>query len=89
MLGGQSPGTNLLEAISQAEFDEGFSYDQIVEEFAQGNRGVVSFTYDNIPETLSYVPVAGTDWFLTYLIRESVIGEQISQDSLCRAIPRQ
>ncbi len=61
VLGGQAPGTNLLEAISQAEFDEGFSYDQIVEDFAQGNRGVVSFTYDNIPETLSYVPVAGTD----------------------------
>ena len=81
VLGGLAPGTNLLEAISQAEFDEGFSYDQIVEDFAQGNRGVVSFTYDNIPETLSYVPVAGTDWFLTYLIRESVIGEQISQIS--------
>ncbi len=81
VLGGQAPGTNLLEAISQAEFDEGFSYDQIVEDFAQGNRGVVSFTYDNIPETLSYMPVAGTDWFLTYLIRESVIGEQISQIS--------
>ena len=25
-----------------------------------------------------YLPVTGTDWMLTYLIRESVIGEQIN-----------
>ena len=35
-------------------------------------------TYEGIRETLSYVPVNGTDWFLTYLIRESVISDSIS-----------
>ncbi|MCR5155476.1 MAG: response regulator, partial [Butyrivibrio sp.] len=40
--------------------------------------GVVSFNYNGIDETLYYVPVHGTNWMLTYLIRESIIGEQIS-----------
>ncbi|MBR1741047.1 MAG: response regulator, partial [Lachnospiraceae bacterium] len=43
--------------------------------------GVFSFTYDGIQETLYYVPVEGTDWMLTYLIRESVINEQINSIS--------
>ena len=45
---------------------------------AEGKKGEVSFTYNGIRETLSYVPVTGTDWFLTYLIRESVISDKIS-----------
>ena len=81
VLGGQSPETNLFDALAKVTFDEGYSYEQVLADFAQGNRGVASFTYGDIRETLSYVPVAGTDWFLTYLIRESVITEQISSVS--------
>ena len=47
-------------------------------DFAEGRRGEVCFTYGGIRETLSYVPVKGTHWLLTYLIRESVISESIS-----------
>ena len=50
-------------------------------DFAEGRKGVVSFTYNGIQETLSYVPVSGTNWLLTYLIRESVISEQIASIS--------
>ena len=43
--------------------------------------GEISFTYNNIREVLSYVPVTGTDWLMTCLIRENVISEQIGSVS--------
>ena len=78
VLGGLAVEDNLVEAMQKAQFEPGYSYDGFVRDFAEGKRGVVSFTYDGIRETLSYVPVAGTDWLLTYLIRESVISDSIS-----------
>ena len=78
VLGGLAVEDNLLEALREAEYDKGYSYEQVVRDFREGNRGVVSFTYDGIRETLAYVPVAGAGWQLTYLIRESVISQQIS-----------
>ena len=86
VLGGLAVEDNLLEAMRKAEFEPGYSYDGFVRDFSEGKRGVVSFTYDGIRETLSYVPVEGTDWLLTYLIRESVISDSISaiSDSIIR-----
>ena len=81
VLGGQAPGTNLLEALEQADFTGDYSLEQVKNDFAQGKRGVASFVYDDIREMLCYVPVEGTNWFLTYLIRESVISDQISSIS--------
>ena len=78
MLGGQASRTNLLEALEKASFEKGYSLEQVKEDFAQGRRGIVSFDYNGIPETLSYAPVGGTNWLMTYLIRESVIDEQIN-----------
>lgn len=77
ILGGLAVEDNLLEAMENAEFEEGYSYDGFLSDFREGKRGVVSFVYNGIHETLSYVPVTGTDWLLTYLIRESVISEKI------------
>ena len=81
VLGGLAVEDNLLKALEHAEFDEGYSYEQVVTDFAEGNSREVSFTYDGIKETLCYVPVEGTDWMLTYLIRESVISDQIGSIS--------
>ena len=78
VLGGLSADDNLLDAMKDAEYENGYSYASFVDGFQSGKRGEVSFTYKGIRETLSYVPVSGTDWLLTYLIRESVISEQIS-----------
>ena len=77
VLGGLAEEDNLLEAMARAEYEPGYSLEKMVSDFTQGNRGVVSFTYNGIRETLSYVPVEGADWLLTYLIRESVISQQI------------
>ncbi|MBQ9196778.1 MAG: response regulator [Clostridia bacterium] len=78
VLGGLAAESNLLEAMRQASFEAGYSYDAMAADFAEGRRGEVCFAYRGVTETLSYVPVEGTNWLLTYLIRESVISENIS-----------
>jgi len=77
VLGGLAVEDNLLEAMRLAAFEQPYSYDSFAAEFQSGTRGVVSFTYNGIRETLTYIPVSGTDWQLTYLIRESVISDRI------------
>ncbi len=81
VLGGLAVEDNLLEAMKMAEFEEGYSYESFLQTFTTGQRGVVTFSYNGIHETLSFAPVAGTDWQLTYLIRESVISEKIGSIS--------
>ncbi|MBR1675422.1 MAG: response regulator [Eubacterium sp.] len=81
ILGGLAEEDNLLEALSHADYEKGYSYEQVKKDFAEHKKGEVSFTYGDISETLSYTPVEGTDWMLTYLIRESVISGKISSIS--------
>ncbi|MBQ8072229.1 MAG: response regulator [Clostridia bacterium] len=81
VLGGLAMEDNLLDAMKTAVFEQPYSYDQFTGEFQSATRGVVSFTFNGIRETLTYIPVSGTDWQLTYLIRESVISERISSIS--------
>ena len=78
ILGGLAQEDNLIEAMRNADYDDGYSYERFLDEFENGVSGKVSFTYNGIRETLSYVPVDNTDWNLTYLVRESVISENIS-----------
>ena len=81
VLGGLASEDNLLDAIEHADFEKNDSAGQLRSDFENGKGGAVSFTYNGVKETLSYKPVAGTDWMLTYLIRESVISDNISSVS--------
>ena len=81
VLGGLASEDNLLVALESADFDEGYSLEGVMRDFQEGNSGLVSFTYNGIHETLDYEPVPNTDWMLTYLVRESVISDQISDIS--------
>ena len=78
VLGGQASEYSLFEAMRRAEFEENDSLEKIVQDFSSKKRGVISFTYDGVKETLCYIPIAGTDWMLTYLIQENVIGDRIT-----------
>ena len=78
VLGGLAVEDNLLDAMEHAEMESGYSMEQMRTDFAEHRPGIVSFTYNGIQESLSYVPIKGTDWMLTYLIREKVISEKIS-----------
>ena len=81
VLGGLASEGNLLEALKHAEFEKGYSYERIVKDFEEGNQGSVPFTYNGIKETLSYNPIKGTEWFLTYLVRDAVVSDRISSIS--------
>ena len=81
VLGGSATESNLFPALSNAIFEGNFSAEKLHEDFVQRKEGFVSFTYKGILDTMYYVPVPNTDWLLTYLIRESVISEQISSIS--------
>ncbi len=74
-------GKNILYALADAHMENGSSYEQLKEDFAEGKAGQVSFLYDDTPEDLCYMPVEGTNWMLTILIRDNVISEQISSIS--------
>ena len=78
VLGGRSGARNLFSAMDNAKFERGYSLDKMKRDFDNGIKGFAAFDYNGVQETLYYVPVHGTDWVLTYLIRESVISEQIS-----------
>ena len=68
----------MLTALALANFEDGHSLNAMRDDFANKRGGVVSFTYNDIRETMCYVPVRSTDWMLTYLVRESVITDRIS-----------
>ena len=81
VLGGLAVEDNLLEALAHAEYDQGSSYASVIQDFREGDRGITYFTYGDTKEILSYVPVLGTDWMLTYLIRDQIISERIDSVS--------
>ena len=81
VLGGLASEDNLLKAMEHADFDDDVTADDLRSDFENGRGGVISFAYGDVYETLSYTPIDGTDWMLTYLIRGSVISENISSVS--------
>ena len=81
VLGGLASEDNLLSALGRADFDTGGSAAKVRSDFENSKNGIASFTYNGIKETLSYTPVEGTDWMLTYLIRESIISDKIGSVS--------
>ena len=81
VLGGLAVEDNLLEALKNADLEKGYSYETVVDDFKNGTKGEVLFSYNGTNETLSYVPVEGTDWLLTYLIKEKVIIDKIDSIS--------
>ncbi len=81
VLGGLASEDNLLDAMGKAEFENGMTAEKVRDDFENKARNYATFTYGGIQETLSYVPIKGTDWMLTYLIRNSVISENISSVS--------
>ena len=81
VLAGMSNEDNLFKAMEQAEFDSNYSVVAMRKDFAMGRTGVVSFTYNDVKGTMCYVPIPRTNWLLTYIVRESVISDQISSIS--------
>ena len=77
VLGGKASEFNLFEAMTHAVLEKGYSLEKLKQDFAERKNGAISFVYDGVEETMSYIPIKGTDWMLTYLIREHVISDRI------------
>ncbi|MCR5099635.1 MAG: diguanylate cyclase [Lachnospiraceae bacterium] len=82
--GSNISGTPLGPVISNQNFFgaiEGLVSEEVWnknrENFEKGKEGSLTFSSDGANETLSYVPIEGTDWVAAVLIRESVIQDQI------------
>lgn len=78
VLGGLAAEDNLLLALENAKFDNAIDHQNVLNDLKNMKKGIVSFTYGNTKETLSYSPIENTNWFLTYLVRESVVTNSIS-----------
>jgi len=74
-------GNNLLLSLKDAKMEKESDYDRFADDFLSGRQGQISFTYEEMKEGLCYIPVEGTNWMLTILIRNNVISEQISSIS--------
>ena len=81
VLGGLAGGNNLFTELGHAGLENRNAIGEMKKDFAEGRKGYVSFDYDGVMGTMYYVPVHGTDWFLTYFIRESIISDQVSSIS--------
>ncbi len=81
VLGGLTNDENLFTAMEHATFEDGYTIDKIRADFAAHKQGSTSFTYNDIQETVYYMPVKSTDWMLTYLVRDNVSTEQMSSIS--------
>lgn len=79
--GNVEAGKNLLSALKDANINPGYDYDQVKEDFENKKSGLVSFEYNGFQEALCYLPVGGTNWMLTILIRDNVISSQIGSIS--------
>lgn len=68
---------NLISTLLAADSENKESCDQLRSDFENGVSGQISFKYQGAHEDLCYIPIEGTDWMLTILIRDNVISEQI------------
>ena len=69
---------NLLTFLGEdAEFDKGYSLEEIEQKLKNGESGFASFTNLGRHDYLYYRPVEGTDWYLSVFINENIIDERI------------
>ncbi len=78
VLGGLAEEDNLKDALTNAKIENNRTVNDIMNDFNQCKNGYISFTYNGTKATMCYVPVRRTNWILTYLIKESIISEQIN-----------
>ena len=78
VLGGLAQEDNLLDAVQNAKFEPPYTYSAFMEQFEGGAPDRASFQYNGTQKTLTYTPISGTDWQLTYLVRESAISERVN-----------
>ena len=69
-------GSNVISKFKKfAEFDRGFSVEQIEEDFQKGNAGMAVFKADGVHMCMYYSPIEGTDWYMLMEVPYAVVDE--------------
>lgn len=70
---------NIFDATKDNVSEE--EWNAFRDDFANGKRGTLTFTINDVVDTICYEPVPDTGWELVVMIRESVIQDQIREIS--------
>ena len=69
-------GSNILSKFRKyAEFDVGFSVEQIEDDFGNGDAGMVIFKASGIHMCMYYAPIEGTEWYMLMEVPYAVVDE--------------
>ena len=69
-------GSNIISKFREyADFDEGFSVEQIENDFRNGNAGMVIFKADGVHMCMYYSPIEGTEWYMLMEVPYEVVDE--------------
>ncbi len=69
-------GSNIITKFKEyAEFDKGFSVEQIENDFKSGNSGMVIFKAVNAHMCMYYAPIEDTDWYMLMEVPYEVVDE--------------
>ena len=73
-------GNNIFSKFEKyATFDEGYSLEQMKQDFAERKTGIVLFTASDSRQFLYYAPLAGTDWYMLMEIPYKVLDEMTTK----------
>ncbi len=64
-----------FDAFKNAEFNDGVSFDSVVEDFSNGDSGSISYTLNGIEKYGEYRPIAINGWTLFFEISHESISE--------------
>ena len=69
-------GSNIISKFREyAEFDEGFSVEQIERDFRDGKAGMVIFKATGVHMCMYYAPIEGTEWYMLMEVPYEVVDE--------------
>ena len=69
-------GSNVISKFKKfANFDKGFSMEQMEEDFKNGNAGMAVFKTEGVHMCMYYSPIEGTDWYMLMEVPYAVVDE--------------
>ncbi len=73
-------GSNIISKFREyAAFDEGFSIENIENDFTSGKSGMVVFKADGIHMCMYYAPIEGTEWYMLMEVPYEVVDEMTEE----------
>ena len=73
-------GSNIISKFREyAEFDKGFSIEQIENDFRNGNSGMVIFKADGTHMCMYYSPIEGTEWYMLMEVPYEIVDEMTGE----------